>query len=281
MGESVYILRKSVDWSVLGQGFNIPIAIQSLFYNQIGELIPKGVSKKINIIIQGETYEASLTNINFDSRKYPTHKELLQIRYSEKSLLSKKLKTIFSESYNYLLSEKQKQLNKRQQIKTPKSIREYIVLSTTKLNDTFFIDCFSEKENFEILKTLSNYSEDEFEAYTNFIVNDKSASLVEKEKIVKVRKINQSICENLKYLYQFRCQITGEKIGDVYNTTVVEAHHIEYFTKSLNNDSSNIIIVNPNFHRIVHKLNPVFDRENLSFVFNNGIKEKVKLNLHL
>ena len=34
---------------------------------------------------------------------------------------------------------------------------------------------------------------------------------------------------------------------------VFEAHHIEYFTKSLNNDTSNIIIVNPSFHRIIHQ----------------------------
>lgn len=281
MEEGVFILRKSVDWSLLVYGFNIPIAIQSLFYNKTGVLIPKGVSKKINVIIQGETFEAILTNINFDSKKYPTHKELLQIRYSDKSSISKKLKAIFSDSYNFLYSEKQIQLNKRQPIKVPESIKEHIVLSTTQFQDTFLLDCFSQNENYEISKTISTYSEDEFEANTNFILNDKTASIIEKERLVKVRKVDKSICESLKFLYQYRCQITGEKIGDFYGGNVVEGHHIEYFTKSLNNDSTNIIILSPNFHRIIHKTNPFFNRENMSFVFENGTKEKLKLNLHL
>jgi 5-methylcytosine-specific restriction enzyme A len=281
MEEGVFILRKSVDWSLLVYGFNIPIAIQSLFYNKTGELIPKGVSKKINIIIQGETFEAILTNINFDSEKYQTHKELLQIRYSDKSSISKKLKAIFSESYKFLLSEKQIQSNKRQPIKVPENIKEYIVLSTTQFQDTFLLDCFSQNENFEISKTILTYTEDQFEAKSNFILNDKTASIIEKERLVKVRKVDKSICESLKYIYQYRCQITGEQIGDIYGGNVVEAHHVEYFTKSLNNDSSNIIILSPNFHRIIHKTNPFFDRDSLSFIFENGIKEKLRLNLHL
>ena len=29
--------------------------------------------------------------------------------------------------------------------------------------------------------------------------------------------------------------------------------HISYFTRSQNNDSTNIIIISPNYHRIIHK----------------------------
>ena len=52
-------------------------------------------------------------------------------------------------------------------------------------------------------------------------------------------------------------------------------------TISMNNDTDNIIILSPSFHRIIHKAKPVFDYENLSFVFPNGVVEKVKLNKHL
>lgn len=51
--------------------------------------------------------------------------------------------------------------------------------------------------------------------------------------------------------------------------------------KSMNNDTSNIIILSPSYHRIVHKANPVWDNENLAFRFPNGLVEKVKLNKHL
>jgi len=43
--------------------------------------------------------------------------------------------------------------------------------------------------------------------------------------------------------------------------TLVEAHHIDYLTTSQNNDTTNIIIISPNYHRIIHKNNPVFNRK--------------------
>ena len=75
--------------------------------------------------------------------------------------------------------------------------------------------------------------------------------------------------------------LTGEKIGEVYGETVIEVHHIDYFTKSHNNDSSNIIILSPNFHRIIHKNNPVFNWETLTFDFPNGYHQSLLLNKHL
>lgn len=47
------------------------------------------------------------------------------------------------------------------------------------------------------------------------------------------------------------------------------------------NDTSNIIILSPSYHRIVHKAKPKWDDANLAFCFSNGLIEKVKLNKHL
>lgn len=49
----------------------------------------------------------------------------------------------------------------------------------------------------------------------------------------------------------------------------------------MNNDTSNIIILSPSYHRIIHKARPVFDREQLAFRFPNGLVEKVKVDKHL
>ena len=54
------------------------------------------------------------------------------------------------------------------------------------------------------------------------------------------------------------------------------SHHIDYFTRSQNSDSTNIIIINPNYPRIIHKNNPRFNRKNFLFKFENG--EVLKLN---
>ncbi len=75
--------------------------------------------------------------------------------------------------------------------------------------------------------------------------------------------------------------MTGELVGEPYGVTCVEAHHIIPFTESMNNDTSNIIILSPSYHRIIHKAKPVFDRPSLSFHFPNGLVERVKIDKHL
>lgn len=73
----------------------------------------------------------------------------------------------------------------------------------------------------------------------------------------------------------------AEQIGELYGAMVVEAHHIIPFTESINNDTSNIIILSPNYHRIIHKTKAEFDKERLAFIFPNGLIDKVRLNKHL
>jgi hypothetical protein len=80
------------------------------------------------------------------------------------------------------------------------------------------------------------------------------------------------------YLYSI---ITHSTAIEGSTVTEVEAHHIEYFTQSLNNDTQNIIILSPTFHRIVHRYNPRFDRDRLCFEFANGVREAVRLDRHL
>ena len=58
-------------------------------------------------------------------------------------------------------------------------------------------------------------------------------------------------------------------------------HHIDYFTRSQNNDSTNIIIISPNYHRIIHKNNPRFNRRKFQFEFENGEVLRLKLYEHL
>lgn len=281
MKEGIYIHKKEVDWSLLHYGLNIPVSLQVLFYESIKEYLKKGDTKKIKIILEDKEYLASLSNISFDQSKYPKHKELLQIRYSENSLVAKKLQSIFVSSSKFLSEKKDQLVNKRVPIKVPKNIQEFVVLYTTQFQDTFLLDCITLSENQSINKSIENISEEEFELTTNYNRIDLTATITEKTQLIKIRKLDRSICYNLKILYDYRCQITGDKFGEKYKSEVSEAHHIEYFTKSMNNDSENIIIVSPNFHCLIHKTHPVFDRNELTFIFQNGVKEKLKLNYHL
>lgn len=115
---------------------------------------------------------------------------------------------------------------------------------------------------------------------TSIFLADKSASIEEKQRLLKYRKIDRSINLSLNKFYDYRDEISGERIGDEYGESVVEAHHIDYFTHSQNNDSTNIII-SPNYHRMIHKNNPYFNRKKFQFEFEIGEILQPKLFEHL
>lgn len=273
----MFLLKKVVDWSLLNNGFNIPLEFQPLVHSLFESPIAHGEKRNVKILIDGETFAVKLTNINFNKETFVGHKDLLQIRYSPGSPFAKKLKGIFIRSSRYFSEMRALPENHRKQIRLPDDIQEYITLSSSDLPDTFILECFTDAENQLLKQEVSHFQELEYESIN--LLTDKNAGYT--TRISKVRHLDQSIGESLKRLYDNRCQISGEKIGEEYGQEVIEAHHIKFFTTSLNNDSSNIIILSPNFHRIIHKNLPEFDRDNLVFRFPNGVIEKVRLDKHL
>jgi hypothetical protein len=95
------------------------------------------------------------------------------------------------------------------------------------------------------------------------------------------RRYRRSIIDQLKKLYHYQCQICGHSFENIYNASCTEAHHIEFFANTRINNAKNIIILCPNHHRIIHLLNPVFDRHTLTWAYPNGLVELVQHNIHL
>ena len=128
MIEESYIYKKEIDWSVLHLGINIPVSIQVIFQQRINSFLRKGESKNIKLILGNKTYKAKLINQNFDREKYPTHKDLLQIRYTPQSDLAKTLREIFHVSYDNLKISKSKLNIRKQPLRVPDESREYLGL---------------------------------------------------------------------------------------------------------------------------------------------------------
>ncbi|MEA2096001.1 MAG: HNH endonuclease [Candidatus Cloacimonadota bacterium] len=280
MKKDLYIYKKVVDWSTLNQGVSIPISTQIVFQKSVSNFLRRGDKKDIKIIVDNNKYSVSLINQLFDEKKYPNHKDILQIRYSSTSSFSKKLKQIFSISYNYLNKARNDRMGNKY-VKTPSDIEEYLMFYSTEKDDVFFMDYLLRDDLKCITKEMSNLSELEFENSVNYFQEDNSANITKKQKLVKIRKLNRAIFENLKYLYNYKCQICEENFNRNYNAKIAEAHHIIPFTKTRNNDSDNILVLCPNHHRIIHKVNPLFDKSKLLFKYQNGFIEKIKLNFHL
>lgn len=261
-----FLMRKNVDRSLLNRGFAIPAEMQAAFSLHLngGELM-HGEKRPVKIILNGETFDAILTSVNFDRKKYPVHRDIWQIVYSANSNIANAIRKIFSctvESFQNNL---------------PPAAQEYFVLYATDIKDTFYFEPIFNREIVMIERdepTLENLFEIP-------ILTDNDAALIERYRLTKVRKLNRSIGNHLKTLYNFCCQICGQNIGANYSVNVVECHHIDYFVDSLNNDASNLLIVCPNHHRVIHAANPTFDRDRKFYRYPNGYEESLQLNLHL
>lgn len=282
MSKEYFVFKKEVNWSLLNQGMSIPVEFQFIFKERLKELQNKGNKIDIKIVLETEAYHVNLINQKFNKNQYYGHKDIIQIRYTEKSDISKHLKRIFKTSYDYILQKRNDPLYiKKSGIKIPGEIKEYFVLYCTEFNDVFYAECIDkleyEAERFEIL----SLKEEEAELELNYNAIDHTSRIEELFRCVKVRKLNKAMGENLKLLYNYKCQICGTNFSIGYGCNISESHHIEYFTKSMNNDMKNIIILCPNHHSIIHKTNPIFKREKVSFIYPNGLVERIKINVHL
>lgn len=276
-----YVYKKEVDWSLLHEGLTLPLENQVIFAHNMGRFIKRGDSKKITLILNGLNYNAKVVNVNFDP-KWKRKKDTFQIRYTREGELSKTLQSVFVKSYNYIKSIREnRSKNDRSLIKLPEKSKEYLAIYTTEYDDTFILESIYADEislfNKLILKEDDRVAED----ILNYNFIDTNSSIVTDKRFVKIRKLNRKIGDNLKLLYEYRCQICGNLIGKEYDAQVVEAHHINYFSTSLNNDANNLLILCPNHHRIIHNADPVFYRKKLFYLYSNGHKENLTLNKHL
>lgn len=139
-----------------------------------------------------------------------------------------------------------------------------IIDSTVFENDKRLISSFDE----ELLESLFN-------------LDDESAGYKLSGKFKKLRVYKREIILKLKQHYSGNCQICGRNFADEYGVDITEAHHIDYFCHSLNNNRDNIVILCPNHHALIHKVNPKYDKEMKTFLFPNGTKMELTLNSHL
>lgn len=277
----MFLYQKLIDRSALRQGFQIPVEFHHLLKMMPGGMPQHGETRNVKVLIDGVGYDAQLKNQGFDRNKYDGHAEVIQIRYSEGSDLVKRLREVFSSTWNYVESVKNlpENINRKFTIRIPEEKQEFLALTTTNLPNVFVADCITTAVKAAVKTEVSTLTELDFETFEPR--EDKNAAIKQVTRLQKVRQLDRSIGDSLKLLYDYHCQMTGEKVGDKCNALVVEAHHIIPFTESMNNDTSNIIILSPSYHRIIHKAKPIFDHEQLAFCFPNGLIEKVKLNKHL
>lgn len=262
-----YIYRSEVNWSILTEGLTLPVDNQVVFARNLGGFLHRGECKEINLLLNNKVFKAQIRNVDFDM-KFNRKKDTLQIRYPKNGNFARELQTIFKKSYAYILATRvQRSVNDRSMILLPEECKEYLAIYTTEYEDTYIFETIQAEDIEELRSMVKNQPERIIEADLNY---DDKASIYNNERVVKIRKLNRKISDNLKLLYDYHCQICGQRIGDDYDANIIEAHHIDYFVKSLNNNSDNQIIVCPNHHSIIHAVNPIFNRAKLNYQYPNG-----------
>ena len=282
MTSESYIYKKEADWSLFNYGFAIPYEHQVIFSEITGRFIGKGESKDIRFYLNGKEYPAKLINIDFNTEKFGNHKDIIQVRYSAGSEIAAALRSQLHRSFEYISNIKTlRGLKDKSHINLPDEVKEYIAMYTTEYDDLYILEIIASDEIAALHEMVQGKTERVLEEEFNYDITDDTAGFEQIERVTRIRKLNRKIGDNLKLLYNYRCQICGRLIGEEYGSHACEAHHIDYFVNSLNNDASNQMIVCPNHHSIIHEVNPVFDRNTLTYIYENGYKEQVRLNLHL
>lgn len=261
-----FVLKKEIDASLFKRGFAIPSKAQPIISAHLSGGAPShGEKRAIKILLDDKIYDATLTSVNFDREKYPTHKDMWQIVYSAASAIASKFAEIFARS-------------RAANFDLPNSEREYFVLYATDADDTFCAEPIFNRE----IASLASLDEISAENLIDRpILNDTEAALIEKFGLTKIRRLNREVGDYLKALYDFRCQICGSNVGKIYSAAVAECHHIDHFVRSLDNTAENLLILCPNHHRIIHAANPIFVRGENIFRYPNGHIEALTVNWHL
>lgn len=283
--ELIYV--KDVDKSLLYQGFTIKTALLDSFLGLFGKLAI-GEVRQISILLNGNIYSGiRVINQNFDRNKYPNHPEMYQVRYDNLHGFLQALRSEFSDLYQFIEEQMliRKVIKKRGEsfpnIKIPQELKSTLSFYSTNNPNVWeavpitFFDYQEAKKQLSELAITENTLED-------MLLTDADAAIVQEEHLVKVRKLDRNVCLNLKRLYNYRCQICGQLISAPYgDKPVADAHHIDFFTQSLNNNYDNIMILCPNHHRVIHTYRPLFKRQSKAFEYPNGYKEGMVLNYHL
>lgn len=284
MMELIYV--KNVDKSVLYQGLTIKTALLESFLNVFGSL-EIGMIRQISVLLNGKIYHGiKVINQNFDRNKYPNHPEMYQVRYDSCQDFLKALRLEFADLFHFITEQMRIKKTMEGQgytkyIKIPQELQASLAFYNTENPNVWEAVPVTatdiQKARQQIQATSMNEG-----TFENMLLMDTDATIIQEPHFVKIRKLDRNVCLNLKKLYHYRCQICGQQIFVPYgDKPVIEAHHIDYFTKSLNNNFSNVLVVCPNHHRIIHTYDPVFKSQSKVFEYPNGYKEKLALNVHL
>lgn len=187
-----YVYKKEVDWSLLHEGFTLPFDNQVVFGQIMGRFLKRGESKDITLYLNGKSYKAKITNVNFDP-KFKRKKDTLQIRYSKNDELARALQAYFSKSYQFIKNTREmREPGDRTMIRLPDECKEYLAIYTTEYDDSYVLETIVADDILSLRQAVSGQKERVVEAkivkriYQEYLTGktpDRIARLFKSEKV--------------------------------------------------------------------------------------------------
>ena len=208
------VYKKEVNWSMFNDGISIPIQYQVVFKKIAGRYLQRGESKPIKLYLNGKSYDADLRNLGISGDSGGIS-DKVQIRYYRNSDIALALRQCFNRSWTYIEHAKSMQpRGSRKPIPLPDNLKEYLAIYTTEYDDSYILEPII-SEDVQILRsTVSGKQELLVETELNYEQRDEGAGIQINQRLVKIRKLNRLIGENLKLLYGYRCQLCGQLFGE-------------------------------------------------------------------
>lgn|SRR5574341_207626 len=91
---------------------------------------------------------------------------------------------------------------------------------------------------------------------------------------------NKNLVEELQTIYSGKCQICQWNPMDYYAKQLCQGHHLQWLSRGGRDEIRNMVLVCPNHHSAIHKLDAPLDYSDLSFDFRTH-REMLQLKTHL
>ncbi len=257
------------------------------------ELQPKD-KRHVVLLIDGDPFGAMLTC----TRRPEGPPHLLQIRYDTNQELRKVLEATFWTTGECLELEREKLQrelgpNAKLSAEVPPHSAECVEWRATGIPFCYHVDLVPcrLRASDRVRQTLSTLGEPHIEAILAEDLENRFAYWVaaieritpedsaEVARALRYCRRYLNLAQRLlEQMYGNMCQLcTGHTVSSVANT----AHHIDPVTASMDNRISNLVLVCPNHHAMLHAHDFTFDRTSLSFVSPETGALKIATNKHL
>ena len=116
------------------------------------------------------------------------------------------------------------------------------------------------------------------------LIRDEPSGLAEERRAYLMTEAvtrNRQFAEALREAYKGSCQVCRWAPRSIYGTDLCEAHHIRWLGRGGEDRLSNLVLLCPNHHRAVHRVDAPFDWDSKQFQFEGRVEALALLNHEL